>query len=312
MVAYLLVLVGVGYGVASSPDRDRALYELGGLLGFLVTIIGLVRTGHLRHGFFAPLLYRVAIYAVLLVSYFVLGRLLPLMNHAPVDEKLYALDLTLFGFEPALAMERWVNPVTTEWFAFFYLSYFGLLAFVLIPLVLGARDQRLLGELGCGIVLAFCLGHVGYLLVPGFGPYWALAARFERQLPSGPFMGALAYVVSRGGAKMDIFPSIHTAVPTLLVLYLFRHRGRVRPRWAWLIVAGLLVNIIPSTMFLRWHYLIDVVAGLVVAGVAFAVSVVVTRRELERRGDRRTECWPSFRRAGAAQESGSRLAPTIT
>jgi drug/metabolite transporter (DMT)-like permease len=177
-------------------------------------------------------------------------------------------------------------------------------------LVLGARDQRLLGELGCGIVLAFCLGHVGYLLsrlrsLLGAGRA-VRAAAAERS-----FMGALAYVVfSRRGEDGHLPVDPHRGPDAARPLSLPASR-RVRPRWAWLIVAGLLVNIIPSTMFLRWHYLIDVVAGLVVAGVAFAVSVVVTRRELERRGDRRTML-AELQARGCGSESGSRLAPTIT
>jgi membrane-associated phospholipid phosphatase len=67
----------------------------------------------------------------------------------------------------------------------------------------------------------------------------------------------------------DVFPSLHTAVPTWFTIYAF-HRARTDPRWRWpaRITAFFAANIVVSTLLLRWHYAIDVVAGLALAALA--------------------------------------------
>jgi hypothetical protein len=50
-------------------------------------------------------------------------------------------------------------------------------------------------------------------------------------------------------------------------------------------------------MFLRWHYVIDVVAGLALATIAFVLGVHVSEWELARREEHGLgEGWPRFRR----------------
>jgi membrane-associated phospholipid phosphatase len=80
---------------------------------------------------------------------------------------------------------------------------------------------------------------------------------------------------------MDIFPSLHTAAPTFLVLYSWRHRHRAPHRYAWPLVAFFALNIIIATMFLRWHYLVDVVVGLALALVGYRAALRITAWETE-------------------------------
>ena len=89
--------------------------------------------------------------------------------------------------------------------------------------------------------------------------------------------------VTSGGSQLDIFPSLHTAAPTMLTLFAFRHRHQRPYRYTWAPLAFFAANIIVATMYLRWHYVIDVVAGLVLAGFAMSVSARLTDRELRRR-----------------------------
>jgi hypothetical protein len=86
-----------------------------------------------------------------------------------------------------------------------------------------------------------------------------------------------------GGTRTDIFPSLHTACPTFLTLFTFRNRA-VRPyRYVWPVTAFFTSQIILATMFLRWHYLLDVFAGLTLATVAFLVSRALPAMEARAR-----------------------------
>jgi membrane-associated phospholipid phosphatase len=61
------------------------------------------------------------------------------------------------------------------------------------------------------------------------------------------------------------------------------------------VVAFVTTNIVIATMFLRWHYVIDVVAGLLLAAVAVTTAAAITRWELARRAELGlTNNWPLF------------------
>src|SRR6185369_4926606 len=102
--------------------------------------------------------------------------------------------------------------------------------------------------------------HLLYIAVPGWGPHVFLADRFQAPLPDGPWTAAVRDIVSAGGALKDLFPSRHRHEPPFPV--------------AWPLTAFAALNGTIATMFLRWHYAVDVVAGL---ALAFAVSAASAR-----------------------------------
>jgi membrane-associated phospholipid phosphatase len=288
LVGGYLVMLNVAVLIAPpSPERGQGLLQVVGLLAVYLLTMALVRGELLRHGFWSALLYRVGIYGTVQQSYFFFKHLLPVINPGSLDHQLYALDLQLFGVEPAVWMDRFVTPTTTEWFAFFYFCYFFLLAAHVIPIVFGARNQMLLGEFMLGMLIIVCVGHTGYILVPGFGPYKAMPELFRHELPSGMWMDLVWSTVRSSGAMKDIFPSLHTAGPCFIAMFSWRNRQRLPFRYTWPLLAFFAVNIIGATMFLRWHYVIDVVAGFALASAAAFVAPRVTRWELERRKDGR-------------------------
>jgi membrane-associated phospholipid phosphatase len=295
VLSFVVALNGAALLAPSGPTSTNCLLQVFGMLLFLLATLLLVRSGWLRHRFSAALLYRIGIYGSVQLSYFILGGLLPLLHPQTLDQQLYELDLTLFGFEPALAMDPLVSPGRTEWFAFFYYTYFFILAAHVIPILFGCRSQRRLGEFALGMLLVFCLGHTGYMLVPGYGPYWGLSEHFHNPLPNGFWTDLVMATVASGGSKLDIFPSLHTAAPTFITLYAFRHR-HLRPyRYTWVVLAFVATNIIVATMYLRWHYVIDVVVGLLLAVLASVLSVRITAWDLARReGTCSTPHWPLF------------------
>lgn len=283
VLAYLLEL---NIAVLLAPAHPLRLQSQLQVLGLLVTYfvcVGLVRNGSLRSGFWTALLYRIGIYGTVQQSYFFFKHLLPVVNPGALDHQLYALDHLLFGFEPAVWADQFVNPVTTEWFAFFYFCYFFLLAAHIFPIVFGSRDQMLLGEFMAGMLIIVCIGHTGYILVPGFGPYRAMPQMFHHELPGGFWMDLVWSTVRSGGAMKDIFPSLHTAGPCFIAMFSFRNRDRLPFRYTWPLLTFFAANIIGATMFLRWHYVIDVFAGFSLATVAAVVAPRVTEWEVTRR-----------------------------
>jgi hypothetical protein len=283
VLAYLLELNIAVLVAPESPMRRQSFFEVLGLLLTYVICLGLVRTGALRSNNWTALLYRIGIYGTVQQSYVFFKHLLPVVNPGSLDHELYALDQVLFGFEPAVWADQFVTPLTTEWFAFFYFCYFFLLAVHIFPIVFGSRDQLLLGEFMLGMLLIVCLGHTGYILVPGFGPFRAFPELFKNELPSGLWMDLVWSTVRSNGAQKDIFPSLHTAGPCFIAMFSFRNRDRLPFRYTWPLLSFFAANIIGATMFLRWHYVIDVFAGFTLASIAALVSPLITRWEVARR-----------------------------
>jgi membrane-associated phospholipid phosphatase len=214
---------------------------------------------------------RLAYHALPLVAllsfYFNLRAILPIVNPALFDENLYQLDIRVFGVEPTLLVEQYSTRAVVEWFAFFYYSYFFLIASFVLVMILTVEDDERLSHFATGITLITCIGHFFYTLVPGFGPYEHLAHEYQGPLAGGVFYGLVLNAVDQGGPLRDIFPSLHTAMPTFCALFAWRHYRRLAP-----LITFFAANIMVATVVLRWHYAADVVAGLALAVTAFVVA----------------------------------------
>ena len=236
------------------------------------------------------LVYRLGLFVPVVLSYFELRWILPALQLDLVDHQLHMIDLGLFGITPSVWMAQFNQKTIVEWVSFFYYGYFYLLVLMLIPQLFVERGRRLI-ELMAGALLVCTLGHVGYTLVPGAGPYATL--EFAEPLAGGFWWSLVELTVSKAGAHLDIFPSLHTAYPTYFALHAFANRDRGAFKWLWPWMFFFAFNIIIATMFLRWHWGIDVLAGLALAWAARQLAVAIANRE-EYRGtplDSRQQAW---------------------
>jgi len=282
LVAYLVLMSALvwraGPGVAQAACARR-------LYGAVAVLVLGCLVGRLDSGI-APrvrsIAYRATLVAVVVEAYLMLRVLLPTVRTDSVDEALVGIDVALLGFEPALWLEPFTTPVVVEYFAFFYFSYFWLcLAFCLGVVGLGTNCART-SEFAIGTALVYCVGQLGYVAVPGFGPIRHLAGAFADPLQGGFFWRCVLRTVEAGSAMKDIFPSLHTAAPVWFTLYAW-HRARVEKRrvWAWIaaITAVFAVQIVAATIVLRWHYFVDVLAGLALALIVAQLAPWVASAE---------------------------------
>ena len=279
---FAIVLLALAFG--TGPDRPACIQLVGIDIALFAAGLALTRGGVLRHGSFAnSFLYRMTVFLGVFLSYFQLRHILPAVSERAVDGGIFAFDMRVFHVEPSLAWDRFVTPVTTEWFAFFYFGYFFLIALHVFPMMLGARSLFRLSHFAMGIFIVFCTGHLVYMIVPGYGPYRYLAHEFHHELSGGVFWGWVKATVSAGGAQKDIFPSLHTAAPTFCALFSFRHRRALPYRYTWPAMAFCASQIICATMFLRWHYLVDIAAGITLATFALVMGERLVTWDFARR-----------------------------
>ncbi|MGD0678073.1 MAG: phosphatase PAP2 family protein [Polyangiaceae bacterium] len=284
-------MVALAFG--RGPGRGASLLRVAMDLALYFFVLTVIRLPILRWGSAASsLVYRSAVVLAVVGSYFQLRDILPAVSPWWDDASIYSFDLRVFRFEPAVWLDRFVSPITTEWFAFFYFLYFLILIVHVLPMVFLAHDRRVLGRFSVGLLLVFLTAHLFYMAVPGWGPYWFLKGAFEHELRGGMFWRWVREAVEAGGAQKDIFPSLHTAVPTFLAIFSFRHRKLTPFQFTWPVLAFFASQIIVATMFLRWHYLVDVVGGLTLAvGAAIVGQKIADWESAKRERGGRQSAW---------------------
>lgn len=290
--SYMLVRA---FRAPESPDALLARSFALALWTVTVCTVLLVRGDILRAGRVRALLYRLGIFAPMLASYFELRFLLPSLQLRLLDDRLHALDLAMFGGTPSLWMAQFNDPPIVEWISFFYYSYFYMMASILIPTLLFDRGPRM-RELLLGALVVCAGGHFLYTLVPGVGPFRTI--EFPAPIDGGFWWRQVQVTVANAGAQLDIFPSLHTAYPVYFSLHAFAHRREPPFKYVWFIIAFFAANMVVATMFLRWHWFVDVLAGLLLAGAARTIAVAVERKERHRAtgDDPRQPVWePLFR-----------------
>lgn len=284
-VYFVIVLFALIFG--SGPNRPVCIQRV--LTDLCIFGVGVAVTRGMIHkegsagALVSALVYRMTIFGAVFLSYFQLRDILPAVSSRAVDAQLYAFDMKVFHYEPSVAWDQFVTPMTTEWFSFFYFSYFAILIVHVLPALMAMKNEVLITQFALGIFVVFTSAHTLYMVVPGYGPYAHLATTFQHPFPNGFFWSLVRETVSAGGAQKDIFPSLHTAAPTFLAIYSFRHRKHVPFKYTWPIMAFFALQIIGATMFLRWHYLIDIFAGLTLATTANVIGAKVCPWEAVRR-----------------------------
>jgi hypothetical protein len=286
--------------------HDWIIFAYHGVLLFLVTVLPAVqgsagaawrliastatlavaavvaRTADDKRRRFRRAAYRVVLTGTIVCSYLMLRDILPVVQGRPLDAVLQRADIFLFGVEPAVWAQRFATPAVVEYFAFFYFSYFAILALYAFA-VLGLSTARgSTAEFTIGAALVYCIGQLGYAVVPGVGPVVHLGAAFDAPLEGGLFWGWVQATVGAAGALRDIFPSLHTAAPVWFTLFALRHARdhASRPWAAAAVLTGFFaINIVISTIVLRWHYAVDVIAGLVLAGFVHWAAPRLAARE---------------------------------
>jgi membrane-associated phospholipid phosphatase len=183
--------------------------------------------------------------------------LLPAVHPEPYEWWFLAVDRTLVGADPG-AFVRCLPGWLVEAMQVSYGAFYGICALSAIAAGLAsgpaAFDRAVLLLVG-----GFLASYLGYLLVPTLGPNRVLA--FDHDVLGVWIAAPLRATIDAGEANpWDCFPSGHTMMTLTSLLILWRWNRRWLP---WLLTPCLLLLV--STVLLRYHWLVDVAAGALLA-----------------------------------------------
>ena len=195
-----------------------------------------------------------------------------LVNPNDVDNKLIVLDDYILGFQPAIYLEQFISPELTDFMYFSYSSFlFYILLFTMYLYV--RKNYHAFRETLVSVILTFYIGYIGYVIFPAVGPKFTMAHLFETSL-SGSFITdrlsfLMDYEISEY-TRRDCFPSLHNGVIFLILLFAFKHQKTYA-----LIFLPFAIALFISTLYLRYHYFIDMIAGFILATAMFYLGPII-------------------------------------
>jgi len=185
------------------------------------------------------------------------------------DDLLIKIDRFIFQQDPTKALYHIANPLLTEILQLVYFSFYLLPVFLGLFLYLEKKYLET-DYVMFSVVYGFFVSYVGYFLLPAIGPRFTLHdfSLMDAELPGIFLTEPLRHFINSGGSvtsmgqsltdsfQRDVFPSGHTMI-TLIVMYLaYKLKSSIRSA---LFIMGTML--IFSTVYLRYHYGIDVIAG---------------------------------------------------
>lgn len=203
---------------------------------------------------------------LLLVLYGEVDLFVQLYHEPPgFDRLVYQWDQWLFGASPHLYLSQWLDGrMWTEVFHLLYLSYY-LLLICAFSAVWWSRPTAM--PRFAFIVTGMFISFVAIFVVfPVAGP---LIQPDISLTTEGVFPSLVAWIyapLTMNGIQAGAFPSSHVGMSVGIAFLLAPRRW-----WGRLALAGLVLGIAVSTVYGRFHYAIDAVAGIAAGGILYVV-----------------------------------------
>ena len=205
-----------------------------------------------------------------------------------LDPALIHLEEAIFGMQPSLEWSRaWPWAWFHELMEFAYFTYY-FLALTFIVLVFKARSamddlQRwdAVRDFVRDLSITMLLCYTMYTLFPAWGPKFFRAGYVD--VGGWIFTDIMRHIHDNGAILGAAFPSSHVAASMVP----WWHAWCLFPRHRWW-MSTLFVLLCMSTVYNRYHYVVDVFAGLLLGGIVMSFGRIL--------GDKARDSW-RFRRA---------------
>ena len=183
-----------------------------------------------------------------------------------IDEFLSNLDQNIFKFQPSIEFSKHFNSLF-----FSELFYFGYFCYYLLPLVvLGILYKFLpqkIEEFGFILISSFLLYYFIFIIIPAEGPQFYFTFPDNYIEAQGIFGNAIKLIQKNGEAPTAAFPSSHVGISWIVIFWLYQNfRKSVKYFLPFVIL------LMFSTVYIKAHYFVDVVAGFLTAPIVFFLT----------------------------------------
>lgn len=203
--------------------------------------------------------------AAIPLIFMAVGKVVSVHSSLDGDALLRHWDLALFGAHPSAVLQAVHHPVLTEVLQLVYSSFYFIPVTIGLALYIRGRadDYDQFVFLVC---YGFCLSYLGYFLLPAISPAFGLHGHYAFPLEGILAYGGLSALQTRlESIHRDCFPSGHT-----MMTLVFLHFAWCRTPRLFYVLLPIGSALLFSTLYLRYHYGVDLVAGL--AAYLFCVA----------------------------------------
>jgi membrane-associated phospholipid phosphatase len=219
-------------------------------------------------------------YPVLLYTWFFseTGWLNLMFFKGYLDPVIIGWDQAIFGCQPSVVfMDKLPWPAVSETFYAAYFSYYIMISGV--GLALYVRDRRQFFHYVSVVSFVFYICYLIYIVVPVIGPrvfFYEIAEyrvppeiralaqtdNYPKAVQGGVFYRIMAWIYQVFEAPGSAIPSSHVAVALTTLFFSFQYLRRIR--FVHLVIVMILCL---STIYCRYHYVADVLAGAITAAL---------------------------------------------
>lgn len=199
--------------------------------------------------------------------------LIPAVRGATTDQWLADLDFSIWHANPTVWLERVQTPALTDFLQVAYTLYVP--AVVLVPWLLW-RKRRFADFRYCAFLVSLGLltSYIGYILVPARGPRFLLDHLQHLPLQGGWVVDVMRTTLDRlESVHYDCFPSGHVEL-TIIAWWSSRQISKRLSR----VYLSYTLCIFFATVYLRYHYTVDLVAGALLAATLIVAGPLMYRK----------------------------------
>src|SRR6266481_1737534 len=192
-----------------------------------------------------------------------LGQFVHLVTPGWQDAKLIAADYWLTGVHPTVWLEQFATPARNDFMQFAYLTYFIYLL-VLGGVLYYRRDWRGYWSVMTYSAAGYAIGYGIAIFFPIESPWFSIAGAWHGPLPGGLFTTVINFIEQFGRVRGAAFPSEHVAGSVAALWGTWRHR-----RWLFWVMVPVVTCMCVSTVWGRYHYVVDVFGGMVTGTLGY-------------------------------------------
>ena len=210
------------------------------------------------------------------------GLLNQMLYNGYLDAHFLRAEKWLFGWQPGLElMARYPSRLLSEVLYASYFSYYLMIGGVGLALLL--RNRRQFSHFISVISFVFYVCYLTYIFTPVVGPRILCREVVATTLPpdvvpstppttplsveAGFFYRIMAWIYDHFETPGAAFPSSHVAIAVCTLYFSFLYLRSIR--WVHFVVVLLLCI---STVYCRYHYVVDVLAGLLTAALLIPLA----------------------------------------
>ena len=195
-----------------------------------------------------------------------LAHLMTLVTARWQDAKLIAFDYWLTGVHPSVWLQQFASPLRNDAMQLVYFTYFTYLLIVGGVLYV-RRENRAYWSVMTYSMTGYMIGYFIAMFFPMESPWFSMAGWWKGPLEGGPFTAMMSFIETYGRVRGAAFPSAHVTGATAALWGAWKYR-----RWLFWTLLPFYVGMCASTIWGRYHYVADVLAGMVTGTLGYLIG----------------------------------------